>query len=151
MSKELLKKAEELVNKCTAHTETESGLTPHWVMSLIDDKGYPAASIITASRADGFKWISFCTGYGANKPNRARSNPKSCVYLYEEKSFSGISLTGKIEISTDLELKKQMWYKGLENHFSGPEDKGMCVMLFKPEHYNIFIDYQNIYGNFDGE
>lgn len=143
---ELLKKAEELTNKCTCHNPSE--LEANWVMSLIDEQGYPSASMITASKADGFKWLTFCTGLGASKPNRALKNPKACVYLYEPKSYTGISLTGTVEIVSDLETKKEMWYSGLENHFKGPEDEGMCVLIFKPERYNIFIDYQNIYGEF---
>lgn len=50
-----LKKAEEIVNKSTMHT----GLGADWVMALTDEEGYLAASMITASRADGFKLDSF--------------------------------------------------------------------------------------------
>ena len=145
MSEALLKKATDLINRCTAHTR-ESELTFDWVMALTDELGYPSASMISASRADGVNWIAFCTGVNANKPNRIRKDPRACVYLFENKSFSGISLIGKVEIITDLEVKKQMWYAELANHFTGPEDDGFCVLMFRPERYNIFIDYQNISG-----
>ncbi len=145
MSKILLEKAVDLINKCTAHTR-ESGLTFDWVMALTDELGYPSASMISASRADGVNWIAFCTGVNANKPSRVRKDPRACVYLFENKSFSGISLIGKIEIVTDLEVKQQMWYDELADHFNGPEDEGLCVLIFKPERYNIFIDYQTIQG-----
>jgi len=147
MSEILLEKAEEIINKCTAHTR-ESGLAFDWVMALTDDSGYPSASMITASRADKTNWIAFCTGISANKPNRIRKDPRACVYLFESKSFSGISLTGKIEIITDLKIKQKMWYDELANHFNGPEDDEFCVLMFIPERYNIFIDYQNICGEF---
>ena len=145
MSAELLKKSENLINKCTAHTRG-SGLTFDWVMALTDEFGYPSASMITASRADGLKWIAFCTGITANKPNRIRKDPRACVYLFENKSFSGISLMGKIEILTDLETKRKMWYAELADHFNGPDDDGLCVLMFKTERYNVFIDYQTIQG-----
>lgn len=147
MSEILLNKADELINKCTAHTR-ESGLTFDWVMALTDELGYPSASMISASRADGTNWIAFCTGVGANKPNRIKKDPRACIYLFESKSFSGISLTGKIDILTDFETKRKMWYDELADHFKGPEDDGLCVLMFKPERYNIFIDYQTIYGEF---
>jgi general stress protein 26 len=147
MSKALLEKAEDLINKSTEHTR-ESGLTFDWVMALTDEFGYPSASMITASRADGLKWIAFCTGINANKPNRIRKDPRACVYLFENKSFSGISLMGKIEILTDLETKRKMWYDELPDHFNSPEDEGLCVLMFKPERYNIFIDYRTIQGEF---
>ena len=55
---------------------------------------------------------------------------------------------GKIEILTDFETKKQMWYDELADHFKGPEDERLCVLMFKPERYNIFLDYQTITGEF---
>jgi len=58
---DLLKKAEVIVNGSTIHTVGESGMSADWAMSLIDDDGYPASSMITAAKADGFKWISFCS------------------------------------------------------------------------------------------
>jgi general stress protein 26 len=147
MSDMLLEKANGLINKCTAHTR-ESGLTFDWVMALTDDLGYPSVSMISASRADGMNWIAFCTGIDANKPKRIRKDPRACVYLFENKSFSGISLVGRIEILTDLKTKRQMWYEELADHFKGAEDANFCVLMFKPERYNIFIDYQNISGEF---
>jgi len=145
MNKILLEKAEVIINNCTAHTR-KSGLTFDWVMALTDELGYPSASMISASRADGFNWIAFCTGIGANKPNRVKKDPRACVYLYENDSFTGISLTGKTEILTDKKTKKHMWYDELSSHFNGPGDENLCVLMFKPERYNIFIDYQNIQG-----
>ena len=118
-------------------------------MSLTDEHGYPNASMISASRADGFNWIAFCTGISANKPNRIRKDPRACVYLFENKSFSGISLTGKIEIITDLEVKRQMWYDELSEYFNSPEDDALCVLKFMPERYNIFMDYQTIKGELE--
>ena len=146
MNVDLLKKAEEIINGSTIHTIDKSGLGADWVMALIDEEGYPTASMITASRADGFKWIAFCTGLGWNKPNRAEKDQRSCVYLFEKESFSGISLTGKIEVITDFEIKKQMWYSALGDFFNGSDDKNLCVLMLKPERYNIFIDNRTIYG-----
>ena len=148
MSEILLRKAEDIINKCTAHTR-KSGLTFDWVMALIDELGYPSASMISASRADGTNWIAFCAFNDSNKPNRVRKDPRACVYLFENQSFSGISLIGKIEIISDLKIKRQMWYDELEEHFNKPEDDCWCVLLFKPERYNIFIDGQTICGEFD--
>ncbi len=145
---DLLKKAEEIVNRSTMHGAENANGGADWVMSLIDEEGYPAASMITASRANGFQWISFCTGKGWNKPNRAQKDPRTCIYLFDEKTFTGISLIGKTEVLTDIETKRQMWFDGLGDVFSGPEDERWCVLLFKPERYNIFIENQTIRGKF---
>ena len=145
---DLLIKAEEIVNGSTMHTVGESGLGADWVMALIDEEGYPSASMITASRAEGFKWIAFCTGLGWNKASRAEKDPRTCVYLFDKESFTGISLIGRIEVVTDLEMKNRMWYDALGDAFQGPEDGKLCVLMFQPERYNIFINNRTIRGVF---
>lgn len=147
---DFLKKAEQIAIKSTAQSRNEFGHAPgiDWVMSVIDEEGYPAASMITAAKANGFEWIAFCTGLGWNKPNRIQKDPRSCIYLFDEESFTGISLVGKAEVLTDLETKRQMWYDELSDVFFGPEDERWCVLLFRPERYNIFIDNQTIRGTF---
>jgi general stress protein 26 len=142
-----LRKAEKIINGSTIYTVGESGLGADWVMSQTDEEGCPAASMITASRADGFKWISFCTGLNWNKHRRAEKDPRSCVFLFDKDSFSGISLTGTTEAITDPEVKKRMWYDALEECFKSPEDGGWCVLMFKPERYNICIDNRTIRGS----
>jgi general stress protein 26 len=144
---DLVSKAENLINSSTMHTVDESG-TADWVMALTDIDGYPVTSMITASKADGFKWISFCTGFGdgSNKTKRIEKDPRASFYLFDKETFTGISLIGKVEIITNIELKKQMWYDALGEYFKSAEDANWCVIMFRPERYNIFIDYQVIHG-----
>ena len=68
--------------------------------------------------------------------------------MFERKSFTGISLKGRIEVITDLDVKKQMWYDALGDYFRGPEDEKLCVLMFRSEKYNIFIDNHTIRGKF---
>ena len=153
LNTELLKKAEEIVNKSTMYAlgnilPDKTGWEADWVMALTDEEGFPSASMITASKADGFKWISFCTGLGGHKVNRVKKDPRACIYLFDNKSFTGISLAGRIEIIVDVEVKKQMWYDALGNHFHGPDDSALCILMFTPKKYNIFINNQTLYGAF---
>lgn len=130
MNQEVIKRAEETIQKRVGHGT-------YCTMALIDLNGYPTASTITASKADGIKWVSFCTGIGANKPNRIRKcNLASICFNADDYN---ITLDGKIDIVTDPEVKKEMWYEGLANHFNGPDDPNYCVLLFKTERYNIFF------------
>jgi len=138
--------AKKIIDGSTMHTVGASGLSADWVMALTDEMGYPAASAITASRADGLNWVSFCTGLGWNKSKRAGNDSRACIYLFDKESFSGISLSGKIEVMTDIKIKKQMWYDALGDFFKGPEDETLCVLMFRPERYNIFIEGRTEYG-----
>ena len=153
MNDELIKKAEEIVNKNTMRQAGEvSPEKKEWeadrVVSLIDEDGCPSSSMATASKADGFKWIAFCTGLFCNKVNRIKKDPRACVYLFDCKSFSGISLRGEFEIITDQSVKDEMWYKELGNHFSGADDANYCVLKFTPRKYNLFVDFKTLCGEF---
>ena len=145
---ELLQKAELLVTHSTMQYADDERYGSDWVMSFTGDDGYPNASMISAAKADGFHWIAFCTGICANKTLRAKRDPRSCVYLFDKESFTGISLMGKVEVSTDPVLKKQVWYDDLGDNFNGCMDENLCVLLFKPEKYNIFIENTTIRGTF---
>ena len=120
------------------------------ILALIDVDGYPTASTITVSKNNGIKWITFVTGLDSNKSKRiVKCNRASVCFASHDPApapLYNITLVGKIEIITDLEIKKDMWYEGCENHFNGPEDPNYCVLKLITERYNLFIEWQNLTG-----
>ena len=113
------------------------------VLALIDVDGYPTASTITVSKCDGIKWLTFCTGLGADRPNSKAKRIAKCnrasVCFFSLSPLYNITLVGTIEVITDPDIKKEMWYEGLENHFKGPEDPNYCVLKFTTERHNLVI------------
>jgi len=142
MDEDLLTKAGEIIEKNTMH----QGCTgmPYCVMALLDQDGCPTASTITPSKADGLRWISFCTGINSNKANRIRKCNRASVCFCDEEY--NITLQGTVEVVSDAALKKEMWYSGLSNHYMGPEDPRYCVLLFTTERYNLLINYKQASG-----
>lgn len=137
MNEDIIVKAGEIIEKNT-------GMGTHCVLAQIDLDGYPTAATITASKADGINWITFCTGLGAAKSNRIRNcNRASVCFNCGEYN---ISLVGTMEIITDPEVKREMWYGGLTNHFSGQEDPDYCVLRFKTQRYNLLVDWKEAKG-----
>lgn len=142
---DLLKRAEQMVNKSTMHTAGDLG-NAEWTMTTIDEQGYPTARIMGASRADGFNWIAFCANIHSPKVMHIKKNPRVCVCFYDKESYTGISLIGKAEIITDAKTKKHMWFDALEEYFISPEDENWCVLRVIPERYSIFIENHVIRG-----
>ena len=137
MHEEIIKRAGEIVQKNT-------GENSYCVLALMDLDGYPTASTITASKANGIKWLTFCTGLGSTRTNRIdKCNRASVCFNAEDYN---ITLVGTMEIVTDLDIKKEMWYGGLTNHFSGPEDPNYCVLRFNTQRYNLLIDWKEARG-----
>ena len=139
MNEEIITKAGEIIAQ-----KTGGGNEGYCVLSLIDKDGFPTSSTISASKADGINWITFCTGLGSDKTNRIEKCNRASV-CFAAIDYN-ISLVGTIEILTDPETKKEMWYKGLENHFSGPEDPNYCVLRFKTKRYNLLVDWMEVKG-----
>lgn len=105
-------------------------------LAFVDWDGYPHTTTISISKAEGIKWLTFCTGTGAKKDTIDRCSKASvCINSPEYH----IALTGTVEQITDLDVKKEMWYNGLKNHFSGYDDPNYCVLKFTTERYNILL------------
>ncbi len=138
MSREIIEKAGNIIAQNT-------GENSYCVLALIDANGYPTASTITAAKSDGIEWITFGTGLNSNKAKRIEKCNRASVCFNTNGGFN-ITLVGTIEIVTDASTKKEMWYGGLVNHFSGADDPNYCVLRFKTERYNLMIDWKELEG-----
>lgn len=138
MNQDIIKRAGEIVEKNT-------GEKSYCALALIDLDGYPTVSTITASKAEGIHWITFCTGLGGTRTDRVNQCNRASVCFHADDY--NITLVGTIEVVTDPAVKKEMWYGGLVNHFSGPEDPGYCVLRFKTERYNLLVDWKEARGS----
>jgi len=143
MSQDIIMKANEIVGKNTMHGAIPNTM-PYCVLALIDLNGYPTAAAISPAKADGIKWITFCTGIGSIKANRIKKCNRASVCFCNENY--NVTLTGIIEIVTDPKIKNEMWYDRLKNHFTGSDDPEYCVLRFKTESYNLFIDWKEVRG-----
>ena len=137
MNKEIISKSREIV-------EQNTGEGTYCELALIDLEGYPTVSTITASKADGINWLTFCTGLGSDKSNRIKKCNRASVCFNSDEY--NITLVGTMDIITDLDVKNEMWYGGLSNHFSGPQDPNYCVLRFKTERYNLLVDWKEAKG-----
>lgn len=140
MNEEIIARAGEIVA-----SKTGGGNEGYCVLALIDKEGYPTISTISASKAEGINWVTFCTGLGSNKTKRIENCNRASVCF--DSLDHNITLVGTIEILTDPEIKKEMWYEGLVNHFNGPEDPNYCVLRFRTERYNLLVDWKEASGN----
>lgn len=137
MNEKIISRAGEIVEK-----NTKEGT--YCELALIDLEGYPTVSTITASKADGINWLTFCTGIGSDKAIRVNKCNRASVCFNSDEY--NITLVGTIDIITDPDVKKEMWYGGLTNHFSGSQDSNYCVLRFKTERYNLLVDWEEAKG-----
>ena len=129
-------KANEIVKKRSAAGEYKE---QYCVLAQEDLDGRITAAVITASKSEGIKQLTFCSGLGSNWVKRVERDSRAAV-CFDSDSYS-ITLRGMLEVLTDADTKKANWYSGLENHFSGVDDPNYCVMRFTTEKYKLFIDW----------
>ena len=112
MNQELIAKAGEIIAAQTMQTEWRpTGECPHCVLILRDLDGYPTGSTKSPAKSDGIRWIAFCDGLESNATQRVRAcNLASVCFTSGISPIYNITLTGKIDIITDLEAKKEMAY-----------------------------------------
>lgn len=135
---------EKIISKAGEIVEQNTGESTYCELGLMDLEGYPTVSTITASKAEGINWLTFCTGLGSDKANRIRKCNRASVCINSNEY--NITLVGTIDIITDSDVKKEMWYDGLSNHFSGFQDPNYCVLRFKTERYNLLVDWKEVRG-----
>ena len=123
-------------------------------LSLIDSEGYPTASAVSISKSDGIRQITFCTTMDSNKAKRAEACNRASVCIFDDdyqgNSYYNITLVGTIEVVVDPAVKKEMWYEGMCEYLSGPDDANFCVLRFTTKRYNLWVDdmEEEIAGSF---
>ncbi|MCL2877108.1 MAG: pyridoxamine 5'-phosphate oxidase family protein [Betaproteobacteria bacterium] len=142
MNQDAIAKAAEIVRENSAHgSETGFGMC---ILSLIDEQGFPTASIVTPSRSDGIRWITFGTMLDQNRAKRAANCKRASVCFGTAEHC--VNLVGDIEIITSDDAKRETWYEGLGHHFTGPDDPNYCVLKFTTRRYKFFLDYEEVAG-----
>jgi len=133
----------EIIKGRTAAGEYEN---QYCVLAQEDLDGRLTAAVITPSKSDGIRQLTFCSSITSNWVKRAeRDNRAAGCFSSEEYS---ITLRGKLEILKDTAAKQDNWYAGLENHFSGADDPNNCVLMFTTEKYKLFVDWEETEGSF---
>ena len=139
MNQQIVSKAEKIIADL-AGKMTEG----FCALALIDENGYPTASTVSVSKADGIKWLTFCAGVNDNKARRIKQNNRASV-CFNAPSYN-ITLVGTIEVLTEPKVKQEMWYAGCEEIWSGADDPDYCVLRFVAERYSLFVSYEQVEG-----
>ena len=137
MNDKLISRASEILASRAIGDYVEGNTGYYSTLALIDFDGYPTTTTISFSKSEGIRSLAFCTSLESNAAKRAQKNNRASVCVNSDGYH--ISLVGTIEILTDLPTKQEMWYGGLEEYFTGPEDPNFCVLRFTTERYNILI------------
>jgi general stress protein 26 len=135
MKQEIIAKAAEIIRGKTGYIG--GGMEGYATLALIDENGFPTASTLTIAKADGINWLTFNTSLDRNSVKRINKCDRASVCI--NSSQYNITLVGTVEVLTDPETKRDMWFPVMEGQWSGPDDPQYCVLRFTTKRYSIFI------------
>ena len=125
---EIIEKAKKIV--------AQSG---HMTIAYIREDGYPRASTIGLMKAEGLKTLYMSTAMQGLKTKRILANPK--VSLCFRDGMNNITLTGKVTVSQDNALRRELWEDWCLEYFpDGPEGESFCIFVFETEEADFWID-----------
>lgn len=107
-------------------------------LASIDENGYPRPVVLVKLKDEnGAIFVS--TGSSSAKTAHFRVNPKAGVSIVE--GGNSIVYTGRVDIVTDVAVKRSLWGDWMLEHFTGGvEDPEYCVLKFTPENATYWID-----------
>jgi len=76
--------------------------------------------------------VYLATSGACSKVREIRANPQVAVYYCDPSSVRGISLSGRMEVLSDPELKCALWSDAWRIYWQGPDDPDYVVLRMKP-------------------
>ena len=113
-------------------------------LATVDSSEPRLRALVNLRRRDQFPGPSaFCRQQGgtvylatsgaSSKVREIRANPAVAVYYCDPGSVHGVSLSGRMEVLSDPELKRVLWDESWRIYWpAGPEDPDYVVLRMKP-------------------
>lgn len=73
-----------------------------------------------------------CTSAASSKVAELRAHPEASLYYCDPRNVRGVTLSGRVEILTDQQLKTALWDESWRMYWCGPEDPDYVVLRLTP-------------------
>lgn len=134
MSSEVLEKSSALVGRSFTG-----------VLGTVDENGNPQVKAMIKTAANGLKEFWFCSNTSSKRVAQIQKNPNASLYFYDEKTFEGLMLTGKAEVSYDDEKRKEFWNDEMKKYYPlGCTDPDFALIIFIASKGNYYHGLKNI-------
>ena len=112
----------------------------------VDGAGFPTVKAMLKPRErSGLREFYFSTNTSSMRVRHFQENPKASVYFYRKGlvKYTGVLLTGTMEVLTDQETKNRIWRKGDTMFYKGGvTDPDYCVLRFTAESGRYYCDLE---------
>ena len=110
----------------------------------VDEAGFPTVKAMLKPRQrSGLREFYFSTNTSSLRVRYFQENPKASIYFYRKGlvKYTGVLLTGTMEVLTDQETKNRIWKKGDTIFYKGGmTDPDYCVLKFTADKGRYYCD-----------
>lgn len=134
MSNEIIEKSSALVNRCFTG-----------ILGTVDPSGVPQLKAMIKTAAIGLKEFWFCSNTSSKRVEQIQKNPNASLYFFDEKTFEGLMLTGKAEVTYDDAKRKEFWNDGMKIYYPlGCTDPDFALIKFTASKGNYYHRLKNM-------
>ena len=110
----------------------------------VDGNGFPNIKAMLRPRKQaGLREFWFSTNTSSMRVKQYLENPNASIYFYHKGlvKYTGVMLTGTMEVLTDQETKTMLWKKGDTMFYKGGvTDPDYCVLKFTAQTGRYYCD-----------
>ena len=110
----------------------------------VDAEGFPnVKAMLRPRKRKGLKEFYFSTNTSSLRVKHFLAEPKASIYFYRKGliKYTGVMLTGRMEVLTDQAVKKAIWKRGDSLFYKqGVTDPDYCVLKFTAEKGRYYCD-----------
>lgn len=112
-------------------------------LGSITEKGYPMIRAMLKPKKIDDNCLYLHTNTSSNKVQQFLANSKACVYFYDAKNFTGISLIGKMEVLSKEADKIEFWQDQYHIYYEQGEGlSDFTVLKFTFDQGEFYQDFQ---------
>jgi general stress protein 26 len=114
------------------------------ILGTVDENGIPQLKAMIKTEAKDLKEFWFCSNTSSRRVAQIQKNPNASLYFYDEKTFEGLMLIGKAEVSYDDGKRREFWSDGMEMYYPlGCTDPDFALIKFTAVKANYYHGLKN--------
>lgn len=115
------------------------------ILGTVDENGIPQLKAMIKTAAIELKEFWFCSNTSSKRVVQIQKTPNASLYFYDEKTFEGLMLTGKAQISYDDAKRKEFWNDGMKIYYPlGCTDPDYALIKFTAYRGNYYHGLKNM-------
>ena len=115
---------------------------PFCFLGSITENGYPMIRAMLKPIKIEDNQLYLHTNTSSNKVHQLLENPKACLYFYDGKTFTGVSLIGEMEVLSEEQDKREFWQESYDIYYEKggglPDFTVLKLTIIEGEFYQNF-------------